>query len=83
LSFLPIATFTSFPAPGCWVCATTPAFFGRLVYLQFCESLSLLPLFSTHGAPPSLLGVFFVIAYYSGFFFFFPWVGVSLSRGLC
>jgi hypothetical protein len=24
--FPPSATFTSFPAPGCWACATTPAF---------------------------------------------------------
>jgi hypothetical protein len=52
------------------VCATTPVFSGRLVYLQFCEGFALPP-FSTQGAPPSLLHVFFVvIAYYSVFFIF-------------
>jgi hypothetical protein len=38
------------------------------------------------GAPPSLLPFFFfqLLVYYSAcFFLFFPWVGVSLSRGLC
>jgi hypothetical protein len=41
-------------------------------------------LFGAQGAPPSLLHVFSgFIAYYSVFLFFFPWVGVLLSRGLC
>jgi hypothetical protein len=30
-SFPPTATFTSFPTPGCWACATTPALSSRLV----------------------------------------------------
>jgi hypothetical protein len=30
-SFPPTATFTSFPTPGCWVCAATPAFSSWLV----------------------------------------------------
>jgi hypothetical protein len=30
-SFPPTATFTSFPAPGCWACAATPAFSSGLV----------------------------------------------------
>jgi hypothetical protein len=39
-------------------------------------------LFAAQGAPSSLLHVFFVVvAYYSVLFFFFPWVGVGLSRG--
>jgi hypothetical protein len=42
--FPPTATFTSFPTPGCWACATTPAFSGRLVYLQFHEGLPFPPL---------------------------------------
>jgi hypothetical protein len=67
-SFPPTTTFTSFPVPGCWACATTPAFSGWLVYLQLHEGLSLPP-FSVQGALPSLLCVFFVvIAYYSIFF---------------
>jgi hypothetical protein len=48
-----------------------------------CEGFPLPP-FGAQGTPPSFLHVFFVvIAYYSGFFFFFSWVEVSLSRGLC
>jgi hypothetical protein len=42
-SFPPTVTFTSFPAPGCWVGATTPAFSGHLIYLQFHEGLPLPP----------------------------------------
>jgi hypothetical protein len=34
-SFPPTATFTSFPAPGCWVCATAPAFSSWLVVRNF------------------------------------------------
>jgi hypothetical protein len=72
-SFSPTATFTSFPTPGCWAGAATPAFSGWHVYLQFCERLPLSPPFGSLGALPSLLRVFFfVIAYYSGFFLFFP-----------
>jgi hypothetical protein len=84
-SFLPTATFTSFPAPGCWACATAPAFSSQLVYwFTVPWRIAPPPLFSAQGAPPSLLPDFFVIiAYYTVFFFFFPWVGVSLSRGLC
>jgi hypothetical protein len=59
-SFSPTAAFTSFPAPDCWACTTTPALSGWLV------RDSPPPLFSTQGTPPSLLCVFFVIiAYYS------------------
>jgi hypothetical protein len=42
-SFPPTATVTSFPTPGCWVCAATSAFSGQLVYLQFHEGLPLHP----------------------------------------
>jgi hypothetical protein len=38
-SFLPTTTFTSFPAPGCWACATTPAFSSWLI----CEGFPLPP----------------------------------------
>jgi hypothetical protein len=31
-SFLPIAAFTSFPAPDCWVCAVAPT--GQCACLQ-------------------------------------------------
>jgi hypothetical protein len=62
--FPPITCFASFPAPGCWVGAASPAFSGRLVYLQFREGLPLSP-FGTQGTPPFLLHVFFVVVYYS------------------
>jgi hypothetical protein len=63
-SFPPIATFTSFPTLGCWVCAAAPVFSSPLVYLQFHGGLPS-PLFGTQGTPPSLLCVFFVVVYYS------------------
>jgi hypothetical protein len=74
-SFPPSVTLTSFPAPGCWVCATAPVFSGQaqLVYLQFCEGFPS-PDFGTQGTPPSLLHVFIVlIAYYSVSLFFPSW----------
>jgi hypothetical protein len=78
--FPAIATFTSFPAPGCWVCATAPAFSSQLVVRDFPS-----PCLRCSGRPPSLLRVFF--CYYCllfrVFFLFFPWVGVGLSWGLC
>jgi hypothetical protein len=39
-----------------------------LLQLACCEGFPLPSLFSSQGAPPSLLRVFFVIAYYSVFF---------------
>jgi hypothetical protein len=67
-SFPPTTTFTSFPTPGCWAGATAPAFSSWLIVRNFPS-----PPFGAQGAPPSLLCVFFVvIAYYSGFFSFFP-----------
>jgi hypothetical protein len=68
-SFPPSATLTSFPAPGCWVCATTP---GRAsparpsLFIYSSGKDSPPPLFGAQGAPPSLQCVFIVlIAYYS------------------
>jgi hypothetical protein len=34
-SFPPTATFTNFPASGCWACATTPSFSSWLVVRDF------------------------------------------------
>jgi hypothetical protein len=72
-SFPPTTTFTSFPSPGCWACATAPAFSSQLVVRDFPSSA-----FSAQGAPPSLLHVFFVVnRLLFSFFFFFPgWVSV-------
>jgi hypothetical protein len=69
-SFPPTAAFTSFPAPGCWTCATAPAFSSRLVYLQLHGGLLLPHLW--HSGRPALFAtcLFFVVAvYYSVWFF--------------
>jgi hypothetical protein len=68
-SFPPTATFTSSPTPGWWAGPSTPAFFGWLVYLQFCGGLPF-PSFCTQGAPPSLLCVFFCCCLLFSFSFF-------------
>jgi hypothetical protein len=59
-SFPPTATFTSFPAPGCWACATTPAFSSWL--LRHFPSPTV-----WHSGHPTLFAtcLFVVIAYYS------------------
>jgi hypothetical protein len=82
-SFPPTATFTSFPTPGCWACATAPAFSSQLLYLEFWEGFPLPPLW--RSGHPALFATCLFCCYCLLFrvFFFFPWVGVSLSRGLC
>jgi hypothetical protein len=76
-------TLTSFPAPGCWARAPAPAISSqaRLVYLQFREGFP---------SPTSVLSAPHPLCYMSLLFLllitqflFFPWVEVSLSRGLC
>jgi hypothetical protein len=68
-SFPPTATFTSFPIPGCWACAATPAFSRQLfIYSSVRDFPS--PPFSAQGAPPSLLCVFCYCLLFS--FSFFP-----------
>jgi hypothetical protein len=44
--FPPTTTLTSFPTPGCWARAATPALSSQaqLVYLQFCEGFPSPPL---------------------------------------
>jgi hypothetical protein len=79
-SFPPTATFTSFPTPGCWACAATPAFSSRLVYLQFHEGLPL-PLLQCSEHPALFAMCLFCYCLLFSFSLFFPWVGVSLSRG--
>jgi hypothetical protein len=67
-SFPPTATFISFPTPDCWVCATAPV-----------------PPPSHHAGFPTLFATcrFCCYCLLFRFFFFFPWVGVGLPRGLC
>jgi hypothetical protein len=82
-SFPPTPAFTSFPASGCWACAATPAFSGRLVYLQLREGLPLHPSLALRAPHPLCYMSFLLLLLINQFFFFFPWVGVGLSRGLC
>jgi hypothetical protein len=79
-SFPPSSTHTSFPTPGCWVCAAAPAracpaMPGLFIYSSRRDSPP--PLFGTQGTPPSLLHVFIVlIAYYSVSLFSPSWGSV-------
>jgi hypothetical protein len=74
-------TFTSFPAPGCWVGATAPAFSGWLVDYQFCDRLPLPP-FGAQGTPPSLLLIFFCCCLlFSLFFSLFSLGGAQSVQG--
>jgi hypothetical protein len=63
--------------------ATTPAFSGQLVYLQFCEGLPLPPLW--RSGCPVLFGtclfllLFFIIQFV--FSLFFPWLGAVCPGG--
>jgi hypothetical protein len=76
-SFLPTATFTSFPTPGCWAGAATRAFSGQLVYLQFCEGLPL-PLLQHSGCPALFaMCLFCCCCLLFSFFSFFPRWGRS------
>jgi hypothetical protein len=75
------------PLQGCCSGSAAPAFSGQLVYLQFAWGSAPLPLSRAQGALPSLLHVFFFFSclfiIQFGFFLFFPWAEVSLSRKLC
>jgi hypothetical protein len=87
-SFLPTATFTSFPAPGCWACAAAPAFSCWLVYLQFREGFPLPPALVLRAPCPLCYLSFFLLLLIIQFLFFSPgWVLVhpggyaDLARG--
>jgi hypothetical protein len=75
-SFPPTTAFTSFPAAGCWACATAPAFSSRLVVRYFPSSLL------RRSGCPALFAMCLFCCYclLFSFFFFFPWVGVCLSK---
>jgi hypothetical protein len=79
-SFPPTATFTSFPASDCWVCAPAwPSPSCLFIYSSVRHFPS--PLLQHSGCPT--LFAMCLLCYCLLFSFFFPWVGVSLSRGLC
>jgi hypothetical protein len=77
-SFPPTTTFTSFPTPGCLgMCHCS-----CLLQLACCEGFPL-PLSFVLGVPHPLCYISFCCyCLLLSFFFFFPWVGVGLSRGL-
>jgi hypothetical protein len=82
-SFPPTATFTSFPALGCWAGAATFAFSsGLFIYSSVCDFPSPTLLHSGHPALFAMC-LFWLLFIQFGFFLLFPWVGVGLSRGLC
>jgi hypothetical protein len=73
------------PLQGWWAGATVPAFSHQLVYLQFEWGVPL-PHSPELRVPRPLcyMSFFFSCLFIIQFvFFFFPWVGVGLSRGLC
>jgi hypothetical protein len=80
-SFPPTTTLTSFPTPRCCTGATTPVFSSQLLYYNSVRDFPS-PLWCSGHPTLFATCLFFVVAYYS-FFFFFPWVGVGLCRGLC
>jgi hypothetical protein len=81
-----LAAVTHLPSPSTLgeVAPHLPSLAGLFIYssrggvpLPLSPELTGLTLFVTY------LFFFQLLVYYSVLFFFFPWVGVSLSRGLC
>jgi hypothetical protein len=76
-SFPPSITFISFPTPGCWVYAATPAFSGHLV-VKDCPS----PPPSVLRAPRPLCYLSFLLLLLTiSFFSFFPGWGSVCPGG--
>jgi hypothetical protein len=84
-SFLPSATLTSFPSPGCWACAPSPtrASPARWVCLFTVPGRVPFPQYSVLSAPHPLSFVSLLFLLLITQFLFFPRVEVGLSRGLC
>jgi hypothetical protein len=78
-SFLPTATFTSCPAPGCcWACTSAPAFSSWLVVRDFPS-----PPLRCSGCPALFaMCLYVVIAYYSVFFLFSLGGGQSVQGAM-
>jgi hypothetical protein len=69
-SFPPTATFTSFPAPGCWAVLPLLSSLARLCYLQFCEGLPLPPPSAHRAAHPLCYVSFLLLLLIIQFFLF-------------
>jgi hypothetical protein len=82
-SFSPTGTFMSFPTLVCWVAPPLlPSLASLFIYssMRGCPSSPL----QCSGAPcPLCYMSFLLLLLIIQFFFFSPWVGVRLSRGLC
>jgi hypothetical protein len=74
-SFPPTASFTSFPAPGCWACATAPAFSGWLVYLELHKGFPS-PRLQLSGWPALFATCLFCYCLLFSFSFFPGWGSV-------
>jgi hypothetical protein len=70
-SFPPTATFTRFPTPDCWACATAPAFSSQLVVRDFPD----LPLWCS-GCPALFVSCLFCCYCLLFSFSFFPGWGL-------
>jgi hypothetical protein len=78
-------TLTSFPAPGCWVCAPAPtgASLACLACLFTVPGRIPFPQSSVLSVPHPLCNVSLLFFLLITQFLFFPRVEVGLSRGLC
>jgi hypothetical protein len=82
-SLPPSATLTSFPTPGCWVCAPTPTLSGQAsLFIYSSEKDSPPYFFSAQGTPPSLPRVFIVLISYYLVSLFSLGVGQSVQRAM-
>jgi hypothetical protein len=82
-SFLTSATLTSFPTPGCWARAPTPARGSPARPACLFTVLGRVPFPQSQCTPPSFPHVFIVLIACYSVSLFSSWLGVSLSRGLC
>jgi hypothetical protein len=73
--------YKPFPLQGCWAGASPPVFSGWFIYSSSGECPPQSPELRV-CRPLCYLSFFFQLLIIQVFFLFFPWVGVSLSRGL-
>jgi hypothetical protein len=84
-TFPPFATLTSFPAPGWWVHTPTPTRASPACQACLFTVLGRIPFpqSSAFSVPHPLSRMSLLFLLLISQFLFFPWVEVSLSRGLC
>jgi hypothetical protein len=77
-AFFTLPLLQAFLLQGCWAGAATPAFSSQLVHLVLWEIAPPLSLVLRVPLPFCYVSFVVVVVYSVCFFFFFPWVGVSL-----